>query len=102
MARDATMFVAIPMNELLELIESRIFNALDKFQRPSQTIQTDELLRIEEACALLCVSKVTIHKWKKRKLILSYRIGRRIYFKKSELIGSLHANLIPDTKNILG
>ena len=48
-----------------------------------------KLLSIEEACKLLLVSKVTIHKWKKRKLIRSYRIGRRIYFKKGEIIQAL-------------
>ena len=83
MSENSTMFLAMPMTELLELIEG-----LEKYNR-KDTIQTDELLNVEEACKFLRVSKVTIHKWKKRKLIVSYRIGRRIYFKKHELINSL-------------
>lgn len=90
MSGNPTMFVAIPMEELLELIEERIFKGLEKYNKKSSPIQTDELLNVEEACEFLCVSKVTIHKWKKKKLIVSYRIGRRIYFKKHELIKSLH------------
>jgi len=88
MSENSTMFVAMPMTELLELIEEKIFKGLEKYNR-KDTIQTDELLNVEETCKFLRVSKVTIHKWKKRKLIVSYRIGRRIYFKKHELINSL-------------
>lgn len=90
MARDATMFVAMPMDELLELIENRIVNGIEKCKSKLPPIQTDELLNVEETCALLHVSKVTLHKWKKKKLIHPYRIGRRIFFKRSELINSFH------------
>lgn len=89
MVTNATLFVAMPFDEFQERIEKMIDHSLEKFiNKPSQT-QTEELLSIEEVCALLHVSKVTIHKWKKRKLILSYRIGRKIYFKKQELINSM-------------
>ena len=90
MPANPTMFVAMPMTELLELIEERIFKGFEKYNKKPVPIQTDELLNVEEACKFLRVSKVTIHKWKKKKLITSYRIGRRIYFKKYELIKSLH------------
>lgn len=90
MAKDTTMFVAIPMDELLQLIENMIVNALERFIPKVSSPETDELLNISEACELLHVSKVTIHKWKKRKLIKSYRIGRKIYFKRHELLNSAH------------
>lgn len=90
MPGDTTMFVAMPINELLELIEKRIINGIEKYYTKPPPTNTDELLSIEEACALLRVSKVTIHKWKKKKLITFYRIGRKIYFKKTELLNSLH------------
>lgn len=92
MQGNSTMFVAMPMDDLLELIEKRIINAIEKYHIKAVSIPSDELLSIEQACALLLVSKVTIHKWKKKKLIRSYRIGRRVYFKKHELIGSLCAS----------
>ena len=91
MASDATLFVAMPFSEFKELIEKMIDNGLEKYINKPAPAQKEELLSIEEACALLRVSKVTIHKWKKRRLILSYRIGRKIYFKKQELLNSLNS-----------
>jgi len=87
---NATMFVAMPMEELLQLIENRILIAISKFDLSLMQSQNNELLNVEEACELLHVSKVTIHKWKKKRLIRSYRIGRKIFFKKNELIESFH------------
>ena len=83
------MFVAMPITELLALIEEMIFKGLEKHSKKPPFIPTDELLNTEETCKLLRVSKVTIHKWKKEKRIVSYRIGRRIYFKKLELIKAM-------------
>lgn len=91
MSADATLFVAMPFSEFQEIIKKMINDALEQFVKKPLPPQTDKLLSIEEACALLHVSKVTIHKWKKRKLIQSYRIGRKIYFKKQELMNSLNS-----------
>jgi len=89
MATNATLFVAMPFDEFAELIQKTIKNELKNFSIIPQPVQADELLNIEEAGALLHVSKVTIHKWKKRRLINAYRIGRKIYFKKQELIETI-------------
>ena len=89
MAASATLFVAMPFDEFQELIQKTIKNELKNFSIIPQQIQSDELLNIEEAGALLHVSKVTIHKWKKKNLIQAYRIGRKIYFKRQELIEAI-------------
>jgi len=89
MSTNRTMFVAMPIEELLELIEERIFKGFETYNKKPVPIPTDELLNVEEACTYLRVSKVTIHKWKKKRLIVSYRIGRRIYFKKHEMLKAL-------------
>jgi len=90
---DATMFTVMPLSELSELIKRSVKesfnNELKEFLKTS-TKEEEHLLKIEEACELLKVSKVTIHKWKKQNKIRSYRIGRKIYFKKSELLNSLN------------
>ncbi len=91
MATDATMFVAMPFSEFQELIEKLINKGLEKFMNKPLPAQKDELLSIEETGALLRVSKVTIHKWKKKKLIISHRIGRKIYFKKQELLDAMNS-----------
>ena len=96
---DATMFTVMPLSELSELIKRSVKdcfnNELKEFLK-SSTKEEEHLLKIEEACELLKVSKVTIHKWKKQNRIQSYRIGRKIYFKKHELIKSMNQS----SKNI--
>ena len=91
---NATMFTVMPISELCELIKKSVAesfsNELKLFLKDS-TKEQEPLLKIEEACQLLKVSKVTIHKWKKQNKIQSYRIGRKIYFKKSELLNSLNS-----------
>ena len=89
MASDATFFVAKPLSELLELIQSMIRNEFVKFNSKDTKSPIEELMTIEETCEFLHVSKVTIHKWKKKKLIFSHRIGRKIYFKKQELMTAI-------------
>ena len=88
MPRDATLFVAMPFAELLELIDKSVHNAFDKIAARPVQVPKDELMSVEETCAFLRISKVTLHKWKKRKLIQSYRIGRKIFFKKKEVFNS--------------
>ena len=93
MAASATLFVAMPFDEFQELIQNTIKKELKNFSIIPQQIQAEELLNIEEAGALLHVSKVTIHKWKKNKLIQSYRIGRKVYFKRHELIEAINSTI---------
>ena len=96
MATDATFFVAKPLSELLELFRGMISEEFDKFSKVPNQTPVVELMSLEETCKFLRVSKVTIHKWKKKKLIFSHRIGRRVYFKKDELLEAM--NSIPSKK----
>ncbi|MCF8369435.1 MAG: helix-turn-helix domain-containing protein [Bacteroidales bacterium] len=38
---------------------------------------------------MLNISKVTLHNWKKAGKIPFYRINRRLYFRRSEIVGLL-------------
>ena len=87
-----TSFTLMPISELCELIKKSVAEAFDnelKIFLKDSIKEEDQLLKIEEACELLKVSKVTIHKWKKQNKIQSYRIGRKIYFKRGEIINSM-------------
>lgn len=57
-------------------------------RKPSQI---DDLISIKEAALLLKVSVATIHNWKSQNIIKSFRKGRKVYFKKQELIKSLES-----------
>lgn len=87
-----TSFTLMPISELCQLIKRSVAecfdNELKSFLKNSMK-EEETLLNIVEACQLLKVSKVTIHKWKKNKILPFHRIGRKIYFKRSEVIDSL-------------
>ncbi|MEI9945797.1 MAG: helix-turn-helix domain-containing protein [Chitinophagaceae bacterium] len=84
-----TLFVSMPLLEFKELISELVKNELKDFKEQISLPKEDVFMSIEEASQFLRASKVTIHKWKKNKKITSYRIGRKIFFKKQELINSM-------------
>ncbi|RZK18619.1 MAG: DNA-binding protein [Flavobacterium sp.] len=44
---------------------------------------------MDEVISFLKVSKVTIHNWKKKGIINSHKIGRKLYFKHAELMNAI-------------
>ena len=47
--------------------------------------EEEELIKAEEACSYLKISKVTLYKWIRENKISAYHLGTRLYFKKSNL-----------------
>ncbi len=65
-----------------------------KLQRKNQPIQipADEVeqpIPQEEAVKFLKKSRQTLSEWRKKGFIKAYRLGGRIYYKKSELLSAL-------------
>jgi transposase len=54
-----------------------------------QKIEKEEILSIEDVQNIFKVSKVTIHKWKKKGLLPYYKMNRKVYFKRSEILTSM-------------
>lgn len=48
-------------------------------------IETKELLTINEACALLSITHVTLRRWIKDSILTSSRIGKKHLIKRSEI-----------------
>lgn len=87
---DEKIFISISKDELAQTIKDSIKDVLSKEYANSKNFNEDEnLLTIEDVQKIFRVSKVTIHKWKKRGLIRYHKLGRRLYFKKSELLDDL-------------
>ena len=58
---------------------------------PVEKSEDDEVfLNPAETVKLLRISKVTLQKWMKANKIPYLRMGRKVYFKKSEVIKTLH------------
>lgn len=74
--------------EDLERVIERLFGKYIKPYPQSQP-DNDDLLQMQEAAKLLEVSISTLHTYKKNGALPFHRIGRRVYFKKSEILESL-------------
>ena len=87
------------MNEILlsnlsiEQLSQRLEQSLDKRINQHTNQQTNEnnieLLSREEAAEFLKVDLSTLWRWTKNGYLNQYAIGRKIFYKKSEVIDSL-------------
>ncbi|WP_232817793.1 helix-turn-helix domain-containing protein [Winogradskyella tangerina] len=50
---------------------------------------SDELLTVEETLKLLKCSKQALWNWRKNGILPSYRLGNRVYYKKSDIFNKL-------------
>lgn len=75
------------IKKLLKTIESRI-EILDK-KRKKAVIEHEELLTVEETMKLLKCSKQALWNWRKNGILPSYRLGNRVYYKRSEILTKL-------------
>ncbi len=55
----------------------------------SQQTEQDEILSRQQTAELLKVSLVTLWDWTKKDIIPAYRIGKKVRYKKSEVLASL-------------
>lgn len=75
------------LDELKSLISECLSNQLDK---PKQETEQVDLIKIDEVCAMLKVSKVTIWDWKRKGIIPFHRLANKVFFKRNEIIEALN------------
>ncbi len=96
------VFSPIEPNDLINQIKESIkleFSALKKELLKNNNSDKDlidsdsnELISLEDTATFFNVGKTTIHYWRKQQILPPiYRKGRRVYFKKQELIRSLES-----------
>lgn len=61
---------------------------------PSAT--NDDLLSVEKTAELLDVVSQTVLSWRKSGILTGYRMGNRVYFKRSEVLAALKVQSMPD------
>lgn len=69
--------------ELRGLIREELRALLNELK---PTSQPEEILNLQEACDLLCISKPTIYGLTSRRKIPFHKRGKRLLFKRSELL----------------
>jgi len=84
------MFLQMTADDLRGMISECIKDALtlERQEKAPEPIPED-LLSIEDIQKVFKVSKVTVHKWKKKGLLPFYKMNRKVYFKKSEVIEAM-------------
>ena len=87
---EQVVFTSISIERLEYIIQESIKK---EFRRHSKqtAVGDNDLIKTPEACALLQVSKVTLYKWMEQGRIKGYKMGTRLYFKKSELLASVES-----------
>ena len=84
-------FINFSPDKLREIIQECVRDEV-KDLMASSSENTPDLIKAKEACELLQVSKVTLHKWHKEGRVTGYYLGTRLFYKKSELLESLSKN----------
>ena len=85
-----SIFIQMTADDRRGMIRECIKDALtlERQEKVPEPIPED-LLSIEDIQKVFKVSKVTVHKWKKKGLLPFYKMNRKIYFKKSEVIDAM-------------
>jgi hypothetical protein len=88
MAQSNIVLFPIPVEELETRIQEIVHRAL--VSREEKALQ-ERLMSIEQTRRLFNppISKVTLHTWAKEGKVRPYRIGGRVFYKYSELMGSM-------------
>lgn len=87
-------FIQTTPNQLAELIDEKLKKSLEQLKKELlDKDANDELLSRRQACEFLQIEQTTLYHWTKAGKIISYGIGNRRYYKRSELIESLKRKL---------
>ncbi len=58
-------------------------------QKKTNPVEDDTLLNREETAKLLGISTVTLWKWTCKNILPAFRMGKKIFYKKSEVLNAL-------------
>lgn len=81
------IFINFEIQDIETLIRNCIREELDEFRKNKDV---DELMKANEVCDYLQISKVTLYKWLREGKIFGYYLGTRLFFWKSEIIKALN------------
>ena len=84
----STQIENIKAKDLLTRFD-KINNRLDQLQKTVKTQPETELMTRKQVADLLEISLPTLWAWTKKEILIPYRIGNKIRYKKSEVLKSL-------------
>lgn len=86
-------FVGItPDNFLNELVNKVKTALLSDLERSLKDNEPNRYYTAEQICERFSITKPTIHEYRKRKIIKSYRLGSRVYYRLDEIENAMIIN----------
>ena len=86
-----TLISSIPFDELLGELKQVIKQAEESRLPHAEPTAAEELLTRQQTAKLLGITLPTLRKYTRDELLPGYRIGTRVRYKRSEVIGALQA-----------
>lgn len=82
------IFSQIPITELKNIISETVRGEMQRICTPQPQPETEFITRNETA-QILGISLPTLNDWTKQGLIVGYRIGTRVRYKKGEILDAV-------------
>ena len=86
-------FIGTDPNDLIREITENVKNSL--LSELTKTIQENEpkrYLSADEVCKRFGITKPTLHEYRKRNILKSYRLGARVYYRLDEIENAMIIN----------
>lgn len=83
------IFSQFPITELKNIISETVRDEMQKFCTPQPQPETEFITRNETA-QILGVSLTTLNEWTKQGVVIGYRIGTRVRYKKGEILNAVN------------
>ena len=83
----------LSVEDLSTMIRQSVASELQKVSNFISTTpkdDSDKILTREEVCKLLKVSTTTLFNWNNDKILENHKVGRRVYYKKSDVLAVLN------------
>lgn len=78
--------VLMTETELQNMLQETAEKTVLEMTKNAHKLNDDVLFTVSETCEFLHVTRCTLNKWEKDKILLPQRIGSRVFYKKSELL----------------
>jgi len=93
MSNQILNFVNISLDDMTYIMREIVASELQKakeFISPTPIDDSDKILTREEVCKLLKVSLTTLFNWNNDKTLVNYKVGRRVYYMKTDVLALLN------------
>lgn len=70
----------------LERRLNRIESLLESMGEEIRSKEKEEILEVDDVCRMFGVSRTTVYEWRRTGKVNSYQRGRRVFFKKEDLM----------------